>query len=351
MKISTKIIIKSGLLLAFLLAFQVSSFAQEEKKEKDEPLSISGSVDTYYKYDFSGVTVDGLSNRPTWFGENQNSVSIGMIDIMLEKTTGKTTFVGELAFGSRGNGVGGIGGESTAPGSIQNLFVSYAATDAISITGGFMGTFVGYEVISPTSNFNYSSSYLFSNGPFQNAGVKVDYALSDKVGLMVGVFSSVWDSYVADPDLGMDNLGAQISYSPLEGWDIYANLLSGSQFKQWDITSGYQITDPFYVGLNVSQNSKYGGDEDGGFFGVATYVQYALTADIALGARYENFKPEAAGAPAINSFTLSGNLTSGNLTFIPELRIDSSDDNLFLDSDSASTDSFAEVIFAAVYSF
>lgn len=351
MKISAKLIIKSTLIVVLLGAIQGIAFAQEE--EEESTLSISGSVDTYYKYDFSGFSdgTTGRSNRQSWFAENQNSVSIGMIDLILEKTTGKTTFVGEVAFGPRGDGSGGVDSESTAPGSIQNLYVSYAASDAVSITAGFMGTFVGYEVISPVDNFNYSGSYLFSNGPFQNAGIKLDYAISDKVGIMVGAFSSTWDSYVANPDLGMDNLGAQLSYSPVDGWDVYANFISGSQFSQWDLTTGYQISDPFYVGLNVSQNSEYDGDEEAGFFGIATYLQYAFTDGFALGARYENFAPEADGSPTISSFTISGNLTSGNLTFIPELRLDSADQDLFVDSDDAATSGFTEFILAAVYSF
>ena len=350
MKFNAKLIIKSTSIVILLLAIQGISFAQEESEES--PLVITGSVDVYYKYDFSdAVSTEGLTNRPTWFGENQNSVSIGMIDIMLEKTSGKTTFVGELAFGPRGDGVGGIGGEATAPGSIQNLYVSYAASDKLSFTGGFMGTFVGYEVISPTSNFNYSASYLFSNGPFQNAGFKLDYALSDKVGVMVGIFSSTWDSYFADPELGMDNFGTQLSFAPVDGWDIYANFISGSQFSQWDLTTGYQISDPFYLGLNVSQNEEYAGDDEAGFFGIAGYAQYGLSDAFSVGLRYENFAPEADGAPAINSFTISGNWVSGNLTIIPEFRFDSADQDLFADSDNLPTDSFAEFLVAAVYSF
>jgi hypothetical protein len=57
---------------------------------------------------------------------------------------------------------------------IQNLYATYAATDKLSFTAGYMGTFIGYEVISPLANFHYSTSYLFTNGPFQNAGVKLN---------------------------------------------------------------------------------------------------------------------------------------------------------------------------------
>ena len=72
-----------------------------------------------------------------------------------------------------------------------------------------MGTYVGYEIISPTGNFNYSTSYLFSNGPFQQAGIKMDYAVSDRFALMFGVFNE-FDSYV-NTDGGLD-LGAQIYF-------------------------------------------------------------------------------------------------------------------------------------------
>ncbi|CAM9979955.1 unnamed protein product, partial [Chrysoparadoxa australica] len=258
-KISKKI---SVLILGLIIATTV--VAQDEE---DAGLSISGSVDTYYKYDFSGYP-----QRGTWFGEDHNSVSIGMVDIALSHELGKASFVGEVAFGPRGDGAAGTG-LATAPGSIQNLYVSYALTDALSVTGGFMGTFVGYEVISPAANFNYSASYLFSNGPFQNAGVKLDYSISDSFGVMFGIFSSSWDSYVADPGLGMNSIGAQVYIAPIDGWDVYINYITGSLFSEWDITTGYQISDAFYLGANIAQNMEYGGDEDGGFFGFALYPQ------------------------------------------------------------------------------
>ncbi|MDO3628881.1 outer membrane beta-barrel protein, partial [Mucilaginibacter sp. BT774] len=57
---------------------------------KDPPLIFSGSVDTYYKYDFSGH-----NNIGTSFASDQNSVSIGMVDLGLKKKVGKAAFVGE----------------------------------------------------------------------------------------------------------------------------------------------------------------------------------------------------------------------------------------------------------------
>ena len=203
-------------------------------------------------------------------------------------------------------------------------------------------------MISPAANFNYTASYLFSNGPFQNAGIKADYAISDKVGVMVGMFATQWDSYSYT---GIDNFGAQLSLSPVDGWDVYLNYITGSQFSQWDITTGYQISDEFYLGANVSQNMEYGGDPDGGFFGFAGYAQYAMSDGFALGLRYENFAPEVDGAPSVNSITVSGNIYAGPLTIIPEFRFDSSDQDVFLDADDVATGSFMEAGIAAVYAF
>ena len=332
---------KKLLTISFILMFGLVLTASAQDEEADESLSVSGSVDTYWKYDFSKN-----ANQPTWFMTDQSSVSVGMVNVILSQTVGKATFVGDLGFGPRGDGSGGPG--ATAPGSIQNLYMNYAFSDKFSMTAGFMGTFIGYEVISPAANFNYSGSYLFSNGPFQNAGIKADFAISDNVGLMVGFFSSVWDSYVAHPQEGMDNIGAQLSLSPTDGWDVYINYIGGTWFQQWDITTGYQISDPFYIGLNISENSKYAGDETG-FFGFAGYLQYAVSETTALGIRYESFddKDDA----KYSSITFSANVTAGPLTFIPEFRTDTADIDVFMDSDGAATSSFAQFGMALVYSF
>ena len=110
---------------------------------KDPPLIFSGSVDTYWKYDFSKT-----GNIPTSFASDQNSISIGMVDLGLKKKVGKAAFVGELSFGPRS--------DQSIPTSgyhIQNLYVSYDVTDKFNLTAGYMATFIGYEVISPVGNF------------------------------------------------------------------------------------------------------------------------------------------------------------------------------------------------------
>src|SRR5215469_16185462 len=170
---------------------------------KDPPLIFSGSVDTYWKYDFSKN-----ANIPTSFASDQNSISIGMVDLGLKKKVGKVAFVGELSFGPRS--------DQSIPTSgyhIQNLYVGYDVTDKFNLSAGYMSTFVGYEVISPVGNFNYSTSYLFTNGPFQNAGLKATYTFSDKVSLMAGIFNDYWNVYQSGGKV--NTFGAQLMVVPV----------------------------------------------------------------------------------------------------------------------------------------
>ncbi len=323
-----------------ILALVLSStftFAQ------DTPLEISGSADAYWKYDFAKT-----ANIPTSFATDQNSVSLGMIDVVLKKKTGKTSFVGEVSFGPRGAGqsIPDVGGQSF---HIQNLYATYAASDKLSLTAGYMGTFIGYEVISPLANFNYSTSYLFTTGPFQNAGIKANYAVSSKVGLMVGLFNDQWNTYQAIPEFGLNAFGAQLSVTPAEGFTAYFNLLTGSESGTIvDLTAAYQMSPKFKLGLNAAD---FSGTVSGtGYSGVALYPSYAITSSFGLGLRAESFKSKTLDT-SVTALTLSANLKSGSLTLIPEIRLDSSSEQSFYTANGNPTKSASQFVVAMVYGF
>lgn len=348
---------KNVLTLLFALTFfALNTYAQDEEKN---PLEISGSADLYYKYDFSGyVNQDGTSNIGTSFADNQNSLSVGMLDIALSKSIGKVSFTGEFSFGPRS--FKSIPTFQNTDGddiniNIQNLYISYALTDKISVTAGYMGTFVGYEVISPVGNFNYSTSYLFSFGPFQNAGLKLDYSFTDNFSVMVGVFND-WNVY--QDFNGVSDFGAQVYWAPVSGWDIYVNFLTGSPSGTIiDLTTGYQITDKFYLGLNAAEYSAK--DSEGGYSGAALYPQFAFSDAFALGLRgeYFNIKEVSEGGTVtqpkedVFATTLTGNFYAGPLTFTTEIRLDAVSSDVFFDSDQAPTGQASQMLFAAIFAF
>jgi hypothetical protein len=351
---------KKLLLLSLIPAFAFTFKAQAArmavdtgKVVADPPLVISGSVDAYYKYDFSGQK----TNIPTSFAGDQNSFSIGMLDLALKKKIGKASFVGEASFGPRSDQ-----SIPVANYHIQNLYVSYDVSDKFNLTGGYMATFIGYEVISPTGNFNYSTSYLFTNGPFQNAGFKATYTFSDKASLMAGIFNDQWNVYQSVHNIG--TFGAQLMLAPAKGWTAYLNVITSNNTTitsgtELDLTTTYQITDAFKLGLNAADYSASNGAGTGGFAGVALYPQIAVSKEVTLGVRGEYFKTKtgtyAAFGPAAGSsvtgLTFTANIKSGPLTLIPEIRLDNGSNTMFLDSNNAATKSAAQFVLAAVYAF
>jgi len=346
---------KKLLLLSFFVATVFAASAQDTTKT-DPPLTLSGSVDTYYKYDFSKH-----NNFPTSFASDQNSVSIGMIDLALKKKVGKAAFVGELSFGPRGQEQS-IPNEGADKNSyhIQNLYVSYDVTDQLNLTAGYMATFMGYEVISPVGNFNYSTSYLFTNGPFQNPGFKATYSFSSKVSLMAGIFNDSWNYYQSVSKV--NTFGAQLMVAPVTGWTAYLNVLSGKlSGTEFDLTTSYQITDAFKLGLNAADFTAADAVGDGGFTGVALYPQFAVSKDVTLGLRGEYFKTKTgsyltygpAPGSSVTALTFTANIKGGPLTFIPEVRFDNNKNvtDGFTNSKGVATKSASQFVLAAVYAF
>ena len=358
-----------------LLALSVSAFgfvakAQDTiKTTGDAPLVLSGSVDTYWKTDFSGKP-----NIPTSFANENNSISIGMVDLGLKKSVGNASFVGELSFGPRGqqqslpNADPGLvtfpGTTTTGVGyssyHIQNLYVSYNLTSSFNLTAGYMSTFIGYEVISPAANFNYSTSYLFTNGPFQNAGLKATYTFSPAVSLMAGIFNDYWNVYQSGGKV--NTFGAQLTVTPVKNWTAYLNVASGDESgTELDLTTAYQITPAFKLGLNAADftaGQAFG--YKGGFSGVALYPQLAVSKVVTLGLRGEYFMTKSgsygtAGPPpgeSVTGITFTANVKAGPLTFIPEIRFDNtSKSDMFLDGSGYYTSGATQFLLAAVYAF
>jgi len=337
-------------LLLLCLAF-LNSFGQEEAPEKK--FTISGSIDAYFRTNLTGPNTamddgDGGSyflNPGTAFAD-RSGFSIGMANVILGYDGDKVGFVADLAFGPRGEAAVFLSDPSTN--IVNQLYAYWKVTDKVTLTLGNFNTFLGYEVISPTGNFNYSTSYMFSYGPFSHTGFKADIALSEDFSLMLGVMNSTdWTEINLD---GSYTAGAQLGYKGQFLNLLYGNQTGGSGATfQIDYTGGFDLSDSFFLGINSTYN-----DTDGsGFYGAALYPQYSFSESFALGLRGEYFNTFADGSDDENviAVTLSGNYSIGGLKIIPEFRFDNWSDDYYLDKDSEPTSSLASFLVAAVYAF
>lgn len=332
-------IFKTTFLLFTLLAGALT-YAQEETESEEAPsFSVAGSIDTYYR---SSEYAPGTS-----FG-NLPGFALGMANIVVSYEGEKSGFVADLVFGPRG--ADAVFNSSGSSNIVNQLYAYYNLSDSFTLTLGNFNTFLGYEVISPVANFNYSTSYMFSYGPFSHTGIKADLAVSDDISIMLGVLNST-DMTESQP-LGEDYMvGVQLGL-----YGQYINYLGGGTagVSQIDFTGGFNLTDKLYLGINAT---SYSDDLDVDFSGIALYPQYTISDTFALGARFEAFSEEGLGAIGSisgegdnTSFTLTGSYTSGNLIFKPEIRIDSASGQFYSNADGA-TDSLSTFIVAAIYSF
>ena len=335
-------------LLSLSLFASTLTFAQEDvattevavEETKEEPtFSLSGSIDTYYR---SSEYAPGTS-----FG-NLPGFALGMANVIVSYEGEKSGFVADFVFGPRGTDA--VFNSTGSSNIVNQLYAYYNVSDSFTLTLGNFNTFLGYEVISPVANFNYTTSYMFSYGPFSHTGIKADIAVNDDVSIMLGVLNAT-DMTESQP-LGEDYMiGAQLGL-----YGQYINYLGGGSagVSQIDFTGGFNITDSFYLGLNAT---SYSDDNDVEFSGIALYPQYSFSDSFALGARYEAFSEDgleaidAAGGEADNtSFTITGSYTSGNMIIKPEIRLDTASGQFYTNADGA-TDSLSTFIVAAIYSF
>lgn len=363
----TKYIKNIFFLICFLFA-TLKITAQEvdvivvEEEDTKPTFSISGSIDAYYRANLNG---DNSANEETGAPNaapgssfaNLPGFALGMANLVVAYDGAKAGFVADLVFGPRGTDAIFASPIYSATGNIVNQLYGYwNVSDNVRLTLGNFNTFLGYEVISPVANFNYSTSYLFSYGPFSHTGLRADFTLSEDFSMMLAVMNP---TDVTELNLnGTYAYGAQLGYS-----GQYLNLLIDNGSYEIDYTGGFDLSDSFFLGINAAY---FDGDEDAGigsFAGAALYPQYATSDNFTIGLRGEYFtETDGFGAIGVNAadgdasvfaVTLTGSATIGNLIIKPELRLDSASEEseYFLDSDLMAQKSLSSFVLAAIYSF
>ncbi|WP_394750478.1 outer membrane beta-barrel protein [Spongiimicrobium salis] len=346
--ITTTNYIKKSVLLALLLFTGFTSIAQDAPAEEEKKkVTVSGSVDAYYRTNLSatdraifGDNGDEALAPGTSFA-NQTGFALGFANVIAAYEGEKTGAVADLVFGPRGvQAITGL--------NINQLYAYWNVSENTKLTVGRFNTFLGYEVIAPAANFNYSTSYLFSSGPFSHTGIKADFDLGGDFSLMLA-FINVTD---VDNNLtGNYAAGLQLGYS-----GQYLNLYYDNEANlgfEIDYTGGFDITDTFYLGINAA----YADNDGDGFSGVALYPQLATSDTFKIGLRGELFGAHADAVddlPSVFALTLTGNIViDDNLIVKPEIRLDSWSDDFepFFDNDLAPSASLSSFLVAAIYSF
>jgi hypothetical protein len=282
-----------------------------------------------------------------------------MASVRLDHTIGKVSVVADLGFGKRAEDFS-YNDDNTML-AIKQAYLTYAVNDKLKLTAGSWATHVGYELVDPYLNRNYSMSYMFSFGPFFHTGVKAEYA-AGKSGFMVSVVNPT-DLKTANFQQKM--IGAQYSYAASDSWKFFLNYIGGkvseqTNLQQIDAVLTGAITDKFSIGYNGTIQSQKAKDSVGKYgdanswWGSALYFNVDPSPKFGLTLRTEYFddKKSILGFDGnIFATTLSANIKAGPLVFVPELRMENSNNEIFVKESGEGTKSTFTALLAAVYRF
>ncbi|HTQ26867.1 MAG TPA: outer membrane beta-barrel protein [Puia sp.] len=343
------------------------------------PVAITGSVDVYYRVNSGGSK---YPNNYTSFTNSVNSFELGMASIRGDHSFGAVSATVDLGFGRRAEEFSYNDGGHPTLFAVKQLFLAWQATSKLKFTMGKWGTHIGYEVVDAFSNRNYSMDYMFSYGPFFHTGLKADVTLSGTTAFMVGIANPTdFSTTVSSTKVAI----AQFSTGTKSGkWKFFLNYqgYSGvSQPEQINPTGPsytlYKSLNQFDLVINGTLSGKFGIGYNGtvqtindgaskSWWGSALYLNFDPTSKFGLTLRGEYFSDKdgvkinpidlAADpnqTPGLNvvDLTLSGNVKIGNLTIIPEVRLDNGSKNFFNKSDGSYTQSTFSALLAAVYHF
>jgi hypothetical protein len=363
----------------------------EEPEQEAPTFSFSGSIDTYFHSSFgtTNAAYDGSSAPASAFA-NLKGFGLGMANLIASYSGDRVGFTADLVFGPRGRAAV----FTSSQGIVNQMYAYYKLSDKVTLNLGQFNTFLGYEVISPAVNFHYSTSYMFSYGPFSHTGLRADFDLGGGMVAKLAVMNPT-DLVEFNP-VNTYTLGAQLGHSNDAG-GVWLNFIYGDQdgnlkdtdmafdedgnliysagnLFQDDLTTGWNLSEKFYLGLNTTYQTVASGEvfvaegdlqnvngDAATFMGVALYPKISLSETFALGLRAEYlgvtnghlgiFGMDADGKGSVMEYTLSGNYSVGNLTFIPEFRIDMTSEDSFADADGKLTDMMPSLNLAAVYKF
>src|SRR6266436_9555 len=316
-------------------------------------IDIHGYVDAAYSFlSGSGLFTSGVADRV--FDTEPNSFNLHQAALTVDYLP-KEGFGGlvNLTAGRDARVIASLG-EATSNFDVTQAFAQYAH-GPLTVIGGKFITLAGAEVINSTQDTNYSRSILFGYAiPFSHTGVRLTYAASDQLSLIMGV-NNGWDQ-VQDQnkqktaELGVSFVPNKLFSLAAQGYSGVEQLAGGTFIGAGthgvrsliDAVGTYNATSQLTFILNVDWGQQEnatslvnGSSIKARWDGAAAYANYQVNDQWRLSVGAESFEKKDGYRTGVIQKWKEGTLT---LAYLPvkfielrgEVRYDKSDSSAFV---------------------
>jgi hypothetical protein len=339
---------------------------------------LSGFVDTGLQFNLNNPLSD--NNVTRGFDTQDHGFLLHQAQLLLERTATKDFIAGyriRLAFGEDAEVMNALFGSSGLA-ALEEGYVQILANvgNGIDIKVGRFVTLAGFEVIESKDNMNYSRSNLFTWAiPFAHTGIRASYPFGDTVKVTVGV-NNGWDSYSDINDQMALELQLALTFDKLSA---YATVYYGAEQagdiddKRFLLDLVATLTlDNLTLGVNIDigqedfEDTPIAGEDSDAWFGWAVYAKYAFNEKWSIALRVDGLSNDEGSRflGTLNPVFVAGTeqtllSVTATLEHRPisalilrmEVRLDTSDEEIYDDSDGAAEDSQATVAWEAIFVF
>ncbi|MFT4579687.1 MAG: hypothetical protein ACI8PD_000880 [Nitrospinales bacterium] len=377
-----KRILINGLITITIMFGLVSTAYADSALELIKDIEVHGFASSSYSQNFANPT-GTRQNALRVYDFDANTFKFDVAELVLKKDAtekGDVGFRTDITYGFSGpqaNKVGGpnVGGVDVSDDDfdLQIAYVQYNAPigNGLLIDVGKFGTNIGSEVMDGYDGYNYtfSRSFLFFLGPFTHNGVRVQYQLSDTVGLL-GILSNGHDTTTDTNDA--KGIGGQISWAVCESAVVYLNYF-GTAEPQNNLTNSDDFRNYFDTVIEVSLSKKlllnlnavYGTEDnatgintgDHTWWGVSGIARYDVNNWLSLNYRAQVFHDQDGSRSGSRQKLWAMSLTpevriNSNMVVRAEYRHDESDHFVFANEDGAGQSSTQDTLaFNALFYF
>jgi hypothetical protein len=352
--------------------------ADDSEKPWYAQVAIDAFVSTSYSYNFNRPASG--TNGFRVFDFDDNTFKVDVAELVLQKTASlprESGFRIDVALGDSVPRVvaaadPGSGTEGAQQVNLQQAFVGWVAPvgSGLRFDLGRFVTHHGYEVIEGYDGYNDNAtrSFLFGYAiPFTHTGVRMSYPFGGKVSATLMVVNG-WDN--AKDNNRSKSVGGQVTLTPTRSLTVYVNGTVGPERdddvgddrRLFDVCATWKATKRVTLGGNVDYGTEenapiaVGGPKDATWSGGAAYAKLGVSSRFSLALRVEQFDDRdgwrTGVAQRLREITLTPEYrASDHLVLRGDLRLDTSDTEVFEKRDGETTDRQPTALFNALYVF